>query len=153
LAAKPDGLLLSNGPGDPADNVEIISNIQKLIGKLPIMGICMGHQLLALGCGVPCRKMVYGHRGINQAVKNTDNGKVFITSQNHGYEIDENRLDGKAEVSFRSVNDKSVEGLKYKAHPSFSVQFHPEACPGPVDTMYLFDDFNKMMEDFQNAKK
>ena len=153
LAFKPDGLLLSNGPGNPSDNDEVIKNIQGLLGKLPIMGICMGHQLLALACGLECKKMQYGHRGINQAVKDIKRNSVFITSQNHGYEIDPKSVGDNAEISHYSVNDNSIEGLRYKKHPSFSVQFHPEACPGPIDTAYLFDDFFTMMEEFKNAKK
>lgn len=152
LADNPDGILLSNGPGDPKDNVEIIQNIKKLIGKKPIMGICMGHQLLALANGLDSYKLKYGHRGANQPVKDLQTGRVYISSQNHGYAICEPQSDD-IEITFRNVNDGTVEGLSYKNHPSFSVQFHPEACPGPMDTQFLFDKFEALMEGKANAKK
>ena len=153
LADKPDGILLSNGPGDPKDNPDIIANIKKLIGKKPIMGICMGHQLLALANGMDSYKLKYGHRGANQPVKDLETGRVYISSQNHGYVIREPEAGSGIEVTFRNVNDGTIEGLSYKDHPSFSVQFHPEACPGPMDTQFLFDKFERMMEGKTNAKK
>jgi carbamoyl-phosphate synthase small subunit len=153
LADNPDGILLSNGPGDPKDNDDIIANIKKLIGKKPIMGICMGHQLLALANGLDSYKLKYGHRGANQPVKDLNTGRVYISSQNHGYAICEPKGSKDIEVTFRNVNDGTVVGLKYKKHKSFSVQFHPEACPGPMDTQFLFDDFERLMEEDTNAQK
>jgi carbamoyl-phosphate synthase small subunit len=136
LSYRPDGILLSNGPGDPADpaNLGAIETIRKLKESgLPIFGICMGHQLLALACGYKTRKLKFGHRGANQPVRDTKTGRVYITSQNHGYEVIAD------ESSFVNVNDGSCEGLDYGL--SFSVQFHPEACAGPRDTSFLFDRF------------
>ncbi len=141
-----DGLMLTNGPGDPEDNSEAISNIQKLMGNLPVFGICLGHQLMALASGMATYKLKYGHRGANHPVKDLAKDRVYITSQNHGYSVDEKSLPETAEVSHTNWNDQTIEGIRYKDSPSFSVQFHPEAAPGPEDSAYLFDEFIDMME-------
>ncbi len=138
---KADGVMLANGPGDPAENTEIIKNIRKLIGKLPIFGICLGHQLFALAMGGTTRKMKYGHRGANQPVKHLETGRVYITSQNHGYEVVSDSLKAKGELSFVNCNDGTCEGVDYPAVNAFTVQFHPEACSGPQDANFLFDRF------------
>ena len=138
-----DGVMLSNGPGDPADNVEIIKEVRALYeSDLPIFAVCLGHQLLALATGAKTHKMVFGHRGGNHPVKDLEAGRCFITSQNHGYVVDADTVDpAVAQVSHVNVNDHTVEGLKYKRPNCFTVQFHPEASPGPEDTEYLFDRF------------
>lgn len=150
---KPDGIMLSNGPGDPKDNVEIIKEIKKLYDtNIPIFAICLGHQLMALATGANTKKLKYGHRGGNHPVKDLINNKVYITSQNHGYYVEEASLDPKVCVpAFVNVNDKTNEGLKYVNKNIFTVQFHPEACPGPLDSGYLFDMFIKMMGGDLNA--
>jgi carbamoyl-phosphate synthase small subunit len=143
-----DGVMLSNGPGDPADNPVIINNLREFIKTgIPIFGICLGHQLLALARGFSTVKLKYGHRGANQPVKNLDNGRIYITSQNHGYAVlrDTIKSDIASEL-FINVNDNTCEGIKYKDISAFSVQFHPEASAGPHDTAFLFDEFIKMME-------
>ncbi len=148
LALKPDGVMLSNGPGDPKDNPVCIAELAKLIGKIPMFGICLGHQLLALACGGDTYKLKYGHRGANQPVKYLNNsGRVYITSQNHGYAVNAESLAGKAVQSFENANDGSCEGLDYVDMQAFSVQFHPEACAGPLDTTFLFDRFISMMDE------
>lgn len=143
LAMKPDGLMLSNGPGDPAENTRIIEEIRKLCdtGTLPIFGICLGHQMLALARGCKTSKLKYGHRGGNHPCKDTETGRVYITSQNHGYAVENTSLPSYAKMSFFNVNDGTVEGITYTDIPAFSVQFHPEACGGPHDTNFLFDKF------------
>jgi carbamoyl-phosphate synthase small subunit len=153
LASKPDGILLSNGPGDPKTNKIAIKTIQKLYQtNIPILGICLGHQLLALAIGANTKKLKYGHRGPNHPVKYNQTNRVYITSQNHGYYIDEDTLNPKiATVSYRNVNDKTIEGLKYKHKKIVTVQFHPEACAGPQDTTYLFDDFIKTVKEYKHA--
>lgn len=144
---NPDGIMLSNGPGDPSDNTKIIQEIAKLCeSNIPIFGICLGHQLLALACGAATSKLKYGHRGGNHPVKNLETGRVYITSQNHGYAVEAQSLPSFAKMSFMNVNDGTCEGVKYCDIPAFSVQFHPEACGGPKDTNFLFDDFIKLME-------
>ncbi len=145
---KPDGLFLSNGPGDPTDNVKSIETIKSLMAdKIPTMGICLGHQILALAHGFETTKLKYGHRGANHPVKNLETGRVYITSQNHGYAVVADSLDKSvAKELFVNGNDKTNEGLRYINEPAFSVQFHPEACGGPQDTDFLFDEFIKMME-------
>lgn len=148
LKDKPDGIMLTNGPGDPKDNVKTIEEIKKLFEtEIPIFAICLGHQLLALANGADTEKMKYGHRGANHPVKDLSTGKVYISTQNHGYVVKEDSLDKKkAEVSFVNVNDGTVEGIRYIGKNVQTVQFHPEACAGPLDTGYLFDEFIKMME-------
>lgn len=146
LEMHPDGIFLSNGPGDPKDVPEVVDEIKKLIGKKPIFGICLGHQLIALALGADTYKLKFGHRGSNQPVKNLHTGRVYISSQNHGYAVDEKSLKKlPVEVTYVSVNDGTVEGLRHKKLPIFSVQYHPEASPGPDDNLYLFDEFLKMM--------
>jgi len=143
LAHKPDGIMLSNGPGDPAENTGIIRELAKLCDSgVPIFGICLGHQLLALARGGSTNKLKYGHRGANQPVQETGTGKVYITSQNHGYAVclDES-LPKNARASFLNLNDGTCEGMEYTDIDAFSVQFHPEACGGPLDTRFLFDRF------------
>jgi len=147
LAAEPDGIMLSNGPGDPKDCGEIIDEVKKLYDSdVPIFAICLGHQLMALANGLDTHKLKYGHRGGNHPVKDLETGKVYISSQNHGYVVDTDGLDEKIAVpAFVNVNDGTNEGLKYTGKNIFTVQFHPEACPGPQDSGYLFDRFIKMM--------
>lgn len=152
LSFNPDGLMLANGPGDPAENVEIIENIKKLAGKLPIFGICLGHQLFVLAMGGKTKKMKYGHRGANQPVKNLKSGRIYISSQNHGYEVISSSLEGVGELSFINVNDNTCEGVDYPDMNAFTVQFHPEACCGPQDADKLFDKFlNNIKEKKFNA--
>jgi carbamoyl-phosphate synthase small subunit len=144
----PDGIMLTNGPGDPKDNVKTIAEIKKLFAtNIPIFAICLGHQLLALANGADTQKMKYGHRGANHPVRDIKTGKVYITTQNHGYMVKEESLDRDiAEVSFVNVNDGTVEGVHYLGKNVQTVQFHPEACAGPLDTGFLFDEFMNMME-------
>ncbi len=148
IADKPDGIMLSNGPGDPKECTEVIAQIRKLYDTdIPIFAICLGHQLMALATGADTFKMKYGHRGGNHPVKDLETGRVYISSQNHGYVVDMDRLDPKVAVpAFVNVNDGTNEGLKYTGKNIFTVQYHPEACPGPQDSGYLFDRFIKMME-------
>lgn len=147
ISMKPDGIMLSNGPGDPEDCIYQIKNVKKLYNTdIPILGICLGHQLMGLATGAKTAKLKYGHRGPNHPVKDLKEGRVHITSQNHGYYIVEDSVDKKiAEVSHINLNDGTVEGLRYKNKKIFTVQFHPEACPGPEDTAYIFDEFVKIM--------
>lgn len=140
LALEPQGLMLTNGPGDPSENTELISNIRKLAGELPIFGICLGHQLFALAMGGKTKKMKYGHRGSNQPVKNLDTGRVYISSQNHGYEVISSSVEG-GKLSFVNANDGTCEGFEYPELNAYTVQFHPEACGGPMDASFLFDKF------------
>lgn len=146
LRLKPDGVFLSNGPGDPAAVSYAIETIRGLLGKLPIFGICLGHQLLGLALGGKTYKLKFGHRGANHPVKNLLTGKVEITSQNHGFCVDVNSLKGKGvEVTHVNLNDNTNEGIRSKKLSAFSVQYHPEASPGPHDSQYLFNDFIKLM--------
>ncbi|WP_236692704.1 carbamoyl phosphate synthase small subunit [Aneurinibacillus tyrosinisolvens] len=139
---RPDGIVLSNGPGDPKSVPEAIAMIQELLGEYPMFGICLGHQLFALACGADTEKLKFGHRGGNHPVKEFESGRTFITSQNHGYTVTESSVAGtELSVSHIALNDGTVEGLKHNIHPAFSVQYHPEAAPGPYDSGYLFDRF------------
>ena len=153
IASNPDGIMLSNGPGDPKDCGPIIDEVRKLYeSDIPIFAICLGHQLMALATGADTYKLKYGHRGGNHPVKDLETGRVYISSQNHGYAVDVNSLNpAVATAAFENVNDKTNEGLKYTGKNIFTVQFHPEACPGPQDSSYLFDRFIRMMEVKKNA--
>ncbi len=153
IADKPDGIMLSNGPGDPKDCGPIIDEVRKLYdSEIPIFAICLGHQLMGLATGADTYKLKYGHRGGNHPVKDLATGRVYISSQNHGYVVDTEKLDEKIAVpAFINVNDGTNEGLKYTGKNIFTVQFHPEACPGPQDSGYLFDRFIEMMRGKKNA--
>jgi carbamoyl-phosphate synthase small subunit len=147
---KPDGILLSNGPGNPKDVPEAVKMINELLGEYPIFGICLGHQLFALACGADSDKMKFGHRGGNHPVKDLKTNRCYITSQNHGYTVlDDSIAKTRLEVTHINNNDKTIEGLKHKDVPAFSVQYHPEASPGPMDSSYLFDDFIEMIHQFK----
>ena len=151
LQSDVDGIMLSNGPGDPAENLYQIEQIKKLIGKKPLFGICLGHQLTALALGGKTTKLKYGHHGVNQPVKEKGGVRTYITSQNHGYAVTAGSLAGIGEESFVNANDGSCEGMDYADLHAFTVQFHPEANGGPHDTEFLFDRFIKMMEKEKNA--
>lgn len=146
LSDFPDGIMLSNGPGDPAENTAQIETLRALIGRVPMFGICLGHQLLALACGAETVKLKYGHRGVNQPVRETDGARTYITSQNHGYAVLSDSVKN-GRVSFVNANDHTCEGIDYPEKRAFSVQFHPEACSGPHDTSFLFDRFLALMEE------
>lgn len=146
LSLDPDGIMLSNGPGDPEDNITAIRELSKLVGKKPIFAICLGHQLLALSQGAKTKKLKYGHRGVNQPVKNLESGRTFISSQNHGYAVINESVEAVGgKISYINANDGTCEGVDYEDKQAFSVQFHPEACSGPHDTRFIFDKFISMM--------
>ena len=145
LTSDPDGVMLSNGPGDPAENVYQIEQIKKLLGKVPMFGICLGHQLTALAAGGKTYKLKYGHRGGNQPVRDVNGVRTFITSQNHGYAVDSDSIQT-GRLSFANANDGTCEGIDYPGLRAFTVQFHPEACTGPKDTSFLFDRFVELMK-------
>ena len=150
LALRPDGVFLSNGPGDPEPLEAQVGNIRKLIGKKPIFGICLGHQLLGLAVGGKTYKLKFGHRGANHPVINKLTNKVEITSHNHGFAVDPNSLNlSDVEITHMNLNDQTLEGFRHRSHPLFCVQYHPEAAPGPHDSHYLFDDFIKLMSEKQ----
>ena len=151
LAGEPDGVMLSNGPGDPAENVYEVEQIKKLIGAVPLFGICLGHQLTALAMGGRTIKLKYGHRGANQPVRDLLSGRTYLTSQNHGYAVVSKSLAGVGNELFVNANDGSCEGMEYPGKRCFTVQFHPEACGGPQDTEFLFDRFISMMGGNANA--
>jgi carbamoyl-phosphate synthase small subunit len=148
LALKPDGIFLSNGPGDPEPLVTQVGNIRKLIGRKPIFGICLGNQLLGLALGGKTYKLKFGHRGANHPVRNELTGKVEITSHNHGFAVDPDSLNlSEVEITHVNLNDQTLEGFRHRKEPVFCVQYHPEAAPGPHDSHYLFDDFTKLMRE------
>ena len=147
LALKPDGIFLSNGPGDPEPLTYAIETIQQLIGKAPMFGICLGHQLFALACGAKTYKLKFGHRGANQPVQNLETEKIEITSQNHGFAVQPDGLPDCLQVTHKHLNDGTIAGLKHVEHPAFSVQYHPEASAGPHDSQYLFSVFHQMVTD------
>jgi carbamoyl-phosphate synthase small subunit len=149
---SPDGIFISNGPGDPQDVPELIDTIKSLHGKYPMFGICLGHQIISLSYGAKCYKLKFGHRGGNHPVKNLDTGKIEITSQNHSYAVDINSIkDTPLKVTHINLLDNTIEGVENKEDKVFSVQYHPESAPGPEDSRYLFDKFIKMMEENKNA--
>lgn len=151
LELNPDGIMLSNGPGNPEELTESINTIKELSGKAPIFGICLGHQLYALAHGAKTFKMLFGHRGANHPVKELATNRVYITSQNHGYVVDEESLQNTTlEVTHRALNDGTIEGLQDKKNWAFTVQYHPESSPGPHDNEYLFNRFMSMVEEFKN---
>jgi carbamoyl-phosphate synthase small subunit len=146
LAKKPDGIFLSNGPGDPSAAPYAAETVRRLVGQVPLFGVCMGHQILALAMGAKTYKLKFGHRGGNQPVIDHDTGRVEISSHNHGYAVEATGLPSALEITHLSLNDKTVEGLRVKGAKAFSVQYHPEACPGPHDSVILFERFVKLME-------
>ncbi len=148
LDMRPDGVFLSNGPGDPEPLTPQIDNIRKLIGKTPVFGICLGHQLLGLALGGKTYKLKFGHRGANHPVLNEQTGRVEITSQNHGFTVDPDSLNANdVDLTHRNLNDQTLEGFRHRNHPVFCVQYHPEAAPGPHDSHYLFNDFIDLMKE------
>ena len=150
LAMNPDGIFFSNGPGDPEPLEYAQQNVRDLAGKAPMFGICLGHQIFGLALGGKTYKLKFGHHGANHPIKNLDTGKVEITSQNHNYAVDPDTLDeGTVAVTHVNLNDQTVAGLRHKEHPMFSVQYHPEASPGPHDSHYLFKDFRRMMDEWK----
>jgi carbamoyl-phosphate synthase small subunit len=147
LAENPDGIFLSNGPGDPEPLDYAIATIRDLLGRKPVFGICLGHQLLSLASGAKTFKLKFGHRGGNQPVLHCSNGRVEITSQNHGFAVAEDSLPECLEITHRNLNDNTIAGVRHRHHRAFSVQYHPEASAGPHDSGYLFDDFQALMAD------
>ena len=152
LAMKPDGVFLSNGPADPAAVTYAIENIKRLLGKVPLMGICLGHQLLSLACGAKTMRLKFGHHGCNHPVKNLATGHVEITSQNHNFAVAPATIPDCLEVTHVNLNDNTIEGVRHKTLPAFSVQYHPESCPGPHDSQYLFEEFRKMILATKNTE-
>lgn len=151
LALNPDGVFLSNGPGDPEPLTYAISTIRGLLQEKPIFGICLGHQLLSLACGAKTFKLKFGHRGANQPVLNEETGRVEITAQNHGFAVEEDSLPDELAITHRNLNDKTIAGVRHRALPAFSVQYHPEASSGPHDSQYLFSSFTDLMSGAPNA--
>jgi carbamoyl-phosphate synthase small subunit len=152
MSIKPDGLFLSNGPGDPAVVTYVIATVKELLGKLPIFGICLGNQILGLALGGKTYKLKFGHHGANHPVKDLQGRRISVTSQNHGFCVDMKSLNAdEVEVIHLNLNDQSVEGLRHKVFPAFSIQYHPEASPGPHDAKYLFNQFLEMIDTYKNA--
>ena len=152
LAMKPDGVFLSNGPGDPEPCTYAVEAVRKLIGRVPIFGICLGHQIVGLALGGKTYKLKFGHHGANHPVKNLLTGKVEITAQNHGFAVDPDSLpQSDVELTHVNLNDSTLEGLRHRSLPLFTVQYHPEASPGPHDSHYLFSEFTKLMEEFKST--
>jgi carbamoyl-phosphate synthase small subunit len=144
LSYNPDGIMLSNGPGDPEDADYVVETVQKLMGQKPIFGICLGHQIISRAWGADTYKLKFGHRGVNHPVKDLATDRVYITTQNHGFAVDGETLpEDEVEITHINVNDDTIEGVRHKDLPVFSVQYHPEASPGPQDSHYLFDEFMK----------
>lgn len=152
MAKNPDGVFLSNGPADPNSLPQVAAVVKQLLGKVPLMGICLGNQLLGLALGAKVSKLKFGHHGCNHPVKNLKTGAVEITSQNHNYAIEESSLPANVEVTHINLNDNTVEGIRHKELPAFSVQYHPESAPGPNDSYYLFGEFRQMILDFKSGK-
>lgn len=154
LNLHPDGVLLSNGPGDPAEMTGAVQMVAEIEKHLPVFGICMGHQIFALANGAKTYKMKFGHRGFNHPVRNIATGKIEFTSQNHGYAVDAASVDkSRLMITHKEVNDGTVEGLRHKQYPAFSVQFHPDAAPGPHDAIALFDDFISMVDQYKKERE
>jgi carbamoyl-phosphate synthase small subunit len=147
LSYNPDGIFLSNGPGDPEGVPYVVETVKNLIGRKPIFGICLGHQILGLALGGQTYKLAFGHHGANHPVRRLDTGQVEITSQNHNFAVDPATVDSECSVSHVNLNDDTNEGLVHKKYPLFSIQYHPEASPGPHDSRYLFERFRKMIMD------
>jgi carbamoyl-phosphate synthase small subunit len=153
LALKPDGVFLSNGPGDPEPLEFQAAQVRGIVGRVPVFGICLGHQIMGLAFGGKTYKLKFGHRGGNHPVLNKVTNKVEITSHNHGFAVDPDSLkDSEVELTHINLNDQTLEGFRHREHPAFCVQYHPEAAPGPHDSYYLFDDFMKMMDEFKGRK-
>jgi len=151
LAVEPDGLFVSNGPGDPAAVPYVVETVRKAFGKLPVFGICLGNQIVGLALGGKTYKLKFGHHGVNHPVKDAVHNRIGITSQNHGFCVDIKSIkDNDVEVIHTNLNDHTIEGLRHKKYPLFSIQYHPEAAPGPMDAQYLFQDFIKMMEEHRS---
>jgi carbamoyl-phosphate synthase small subunit len=152
LSIKPDGIFLSNGPGDPAVVTYVISTVKELLGKVPIFGICLGNQILGLALGGRTYKLKFGHHGANHPVKDIKGNRISVTSQNHGFCVDIKSLDlDNVEIIHVNLNDRSVEGIRHKVWPAFAIQYHPEAAPGPHDAKYLFNQFIEMIDTHKNA--
>ncbi len=146
LAFNPDGIFISNGPGDPEAVCYLIENVRSLIGKKPIFGICLGHQILALALGGKTYKLTFGHHGANHPVRRIETGHVEITSQNHNFAVDPVSIEKECKITHVNLNDQTVEGMVHRKYPVFSIQYHPEASPGPHDSRYLFDQFRQLIE-------
>ncbi|MBN1687311.1 MAG: glutamine-hydrolyzing carbamoyl-phosphate synthase small subunit [Spirochaetales bacterium] len=152
MAAGADALLLSNGPGDPAVLESLVATVRSVIGEMPVYGVCLGHQLISLALGARTMKMKFGHHGVNHPVRDEFTGRVFVTSQNHGFAVEQGSLPGTVDVWFRNANDKSIEGIRHKTLPVMCAQFHPEAAPGPRDSSWIFDEFIESARGYNNKE-